>query len=86
MVVIFFNVPGSPQQVSHALLMEEMAREYAWPLKTCLMASFSAVSPSSVEVSCMLIQDISSGETPASVTAAAVHFKAPSPPGLGAVM
>ena len=69
-----------------APLVEEMAREYGWPLKRCLMALFSAVSPNSVEVSYMLIQDISSGYTPASFIAAAIHLKAPSPPGLGAVM
>ena len=69
-----------------ALLVEEMAREYAWPLKRCLTALFLAVSPNRVEVSYMLIQDISSGYTPASFTAAAIYLKAPSPPGLGAVM
>lgn len=69
-----------------ALLVEEMAREYAWPLKRCLTALFLAVSPNSVEVSYMLIQDIPSGYTPASFTAAAIYLKAPSPPGLGAVM
>ena len=37
-MVIFLSVPGSPQQVSHGSLLKEMAREYAWPLKRCLMA------------------------------------------------
>ena len=80
------TAPAAPSKCPVMDFVELIFIEYKWSLKTCPKAFASALSPSGVDVPCMLTTSTSLYVRPESLMQLFITLIAPSPSGWGAVM
>ena len=78
--------PAAPSKCPVIDFVELIFIEYRWSLKTAPSALASALSPSGVEVPCILTTSMSLYVRPESLIQLFITLIAPSPSGWGAVM